>query len=76
MYSLFADVNTSCEDGEVRLWDGIDPSNGRVEICQYGTWGSVCTSQWDLNDAKVVCRQLKYDPQGCHVYVSVIPTAL
>ena len=64
-YDLFSDENSSCKDGEVRLQDGTDPFNGRVEVCQYRTWGSVCTSQWDHNDARVVCKQLGYDPEGC-----------
>ena len=53
-----------CEDGEVRLQNGTAPSNGRVEVCQNGIWGSVCSSQWDDTDASVVCRELGYDPQG------------
>ena len=53
-----------CEVGDVRLRGGIDSSNGRVEVCQFGTWGAVCSNGWDDNDARVVCRQLGYDPQG------------
>ena len=53
-----------CVEGEVRLQDGTDPSNGRVEVCQNGTWGSVCASQWDLDDARVVCKQLGYSSDG------------
>ena len=56
--------NDGCEDGEVRLQDGIDSSNGRVEVCQYRTWGTVCTEKWDRDDARVVCHQLGYDPEG------------
>ena len=33
----------SCENGDVRLRGGIDSSNGRVEVCQFGTWGAVCS---------------------------------
>ena len=51
-------------DGEIRLQDGTLPSNGRVEVCQNGIWGSVCNDMWDDTDASVVCRQLGYDPQG------------
>ena len=53
-----------CVDGEVRLQDGTQPSNGRVEVCQNGIWGSVCSDKWDDRDASVVCRQLGYDAQG------------
>ena len=58
-----------CVEGEVRLQDGTDPSNGRVEVCQNGIWGSVCTNQWDHNDARVVCKQLGYDPEGSFLVV-------
>ena len=51
-------------DGEIRLQDGTQPSNGRVEVCKNGIWGSVCNDMWDDTDASVVCRQLGYDPQG------------
>jgi len=68
-----------CEDGEVRLQDGTASSNGRVEVCQNGIWGSVCSSQWDDTDASVVCRELGYDPKGLrsvheHVYMTVSVT--
>ena len=58
--------NDGCENGDVRLEDGLDPSNGRLEICQYNTWVVVCTKNWDDDDARVVCRQLEYDAEGCY----------
>ena len=59
--------NTSCEEGEVRLRDGFDPSNGRVEYCRHRTWGRVCGDEWDDNDARVICRQLGYNPDGTKI---------
>ena len=33
---------------------------GRVEIFYRGQWGAICNNSWNINDAKVVCRQLGY----------------
>ncbi|XP_078420597.1 scavenger receptor cysteine-rich type 1 protein M130-like [Cetorhinus maximus] len=44
---------------EPRLVGGADGCSGRLEI-QYGeTWGTVCDSHWDSQDARVVCSSLK-----------------
>ena len=52
-------MSQDCSQNDIRLSGGRDHTEGRVEICSNGLWGSVYDNgQWDNNDAVVACRQL------------------
>ena len=53
-----------CFDGVVRLVDGSDNLEGRVEVCVDGFWSSVCDQSWSTNDATVACKQLGFSSIG------------
>uniref|UniRef100_UPI00398EA656 scavenger receptor cysteine-rich domain-containing protein DMBT1-like n=1 Tax=Pristiophorus japonicus TaxID=55135 RepID=UPI00398EA656 len=53
-----ASVICSDEGWPPRLTNGGSRCDGRVEIYHNGSWGRVRDKLWDINDAKVVCRQL------------------
>ncbi|XP_072051674.1 CD5 antigen-like [Amphiura filiformis] len=49
----------------VRLFGGHDNSSGRVEVSSAGIWWGICSDQWNLKDATVVCNQLGFtDSKG------------
>ena len=60
MIIIFACVCQSNGSLRVRFANGSE-YEGRVNINQNGTWGTVCDYGWDLNDAQVVCRELGYE---------------
>ena len=56
-------------EGSIRLMDGSDEQEGRVEICADAdtgdntpaSWGTVCDDYWTNEDADVACMALGYE---------------
>lgn len=47
-------------DPDIRLVNGSQPNQGRVEIRINGEFGTICDDHFDAEDALVVCRMLGY----------------
>ena len=50
----------NCTEGDVRLVDGNSNSEGRVEVCREGVWGTINYLNWDETEARVICQQLGF----------------
>ncbi|XP_073240313.1 scavenger receptor cysteine-rich domain superfamily protein-like [Porites lutea] len=60
MARLAPAIKPLIEDNLIRLQGYTIPYAGRVEVFYSGVWGAISSSNWDINDATVVCRQLGY----------------
>jgi len=53
-----------CYEGDVRLVEGNNLYEGRVEVCKDNTWNTVCGDGWGAVNARIVCKQLGYSVAG------------
>ncbi|CAH1788988.1 unnamed protein product [Owenia fusiformis] len=76
LYYIIAVLSTSgvmarlAHDFDARLTGNeASQGQGRVEVYFKRKWRRVCNYGWDVNDAKVICRQLGYDPEGSETQI-------
>lgn len=46
----------------LRMVNGSDPCRGRVEIFRNGQWKRVCSADWGMDEASLVCQELRCGP--------------
>ncbi|KAG7509550.1 hypothetical protein JOB18_047524 [Solea senegalensis] len=51
------DAGVICSE-DVRVVNGSNRCNGRVEVYENGNWKQVCNSDWGKDEASVVCREI------------------
>ena len=55
----------------MRLVDGKSPNEGRLEVCYFNHWGTVCDDNFGTEEAQLVCRELGFPEEGRLEMVSV-----
>ncbi len=66
---LFPYFTVLCNNRDVRLVDGTNNREGRVEVCDSEVWGTVCDDAWGTPEAEVVCFQLGYTREGTYTHM-------
>ena len=60
-----------CTTGDIRLVNGANATEGRVEVCNNNQWGTVCDDAWGTVDASVACRQAGFSATGLNMFLSI-----
>lgn len=71
-YLIIIIDSSNCNPGDVRLVNGSSNTEGRLEVCYNNVWGSVCSTNFDVTDAFVVCKELGLGISGEYLYLTNI----
>ena len=55
---------------DIRLVNGDSPWEGRVEVFHNRAWRTITDDNFDINDARVICRSLGYGGAAAYVWWS------
>ena len=68
---LFSVIAECSPEGTIKLVNGSSPSEGRLEVCIRGVWGTVSDDRWDSISASTVCKILGFSSQGQSININV-----
>lgn len=54
----------SFQSGNIRLVEGSNVWEGRVEVYISGIWATIDDTYWTISESQVVCRQLGHSTNG------------
>ena len=62
----------NCIDWDVRLQNGSNELQGRVEVCYNDAWGTICQNRFSGEEAQIVCQQLGFLTEGKIIIIIII----
>ena len=68
-FCAYAMADVICVTGDVRLVGGTNPLEGRLEVCFFNQWGTICSGSWGQTEAGVICNQLGYARTGKYMII-------
>ena len=72
----FNDFYTSINKFEEYYFIKDELARGRIEICVGGRYGTISDTNWDNEDASVICSQIGFSHYGLHSLQGFICLAL
>ena len=72
----FIDFYTSINEFEEYYFIKDELARGRIEVCVGGRYGTISDTNWDNEDASVICSQLGFSPYGLSFFKGILALLL